>query len=210
MRKVLVTLLLIFVLAIGGAALWIFQGPAISLFVDRHGTVEDTSEQIKSVRYEGNGTAGVLYVNQISLSLNETVPPLEPPSIGSTKDGKNLGLASAGKVFPMGPMPDTENSGSDAMVTVPEQGDDARVKLSHSRLSWPTPFEVNFMTGNSPSWKRHAYQRLTWTKSNRAKLEMLWRYEQYYYGGGTGWASPTMTRAGQTGLILVRITLPNG
>jgi hypothetical protein len=203
MRKLLAIVLLLFVLVIGGAALWIFKGPRISLFVDRHGIAEDSSEQIKSVRYEGNGTAGLLYVNQISLSLNETVPPLQLPSVGSTKDGKQLGLASGGKVFPMGPMPEIDSPG-ETIATAPDQGDDARISLSHSRLPWPTPFEVNFMTGSVTSWRRHTYQRLTWVKPNGSKLDMLWRYEQFFYKGN-GWASPTMTHEGETGLIKIEI-----
>ena len=38
----------------------------------------------------------------------------------------------------------------------------------------------------------------------RRKLEMLWRYEQYFYPAN-GWASGFMTRAGSTGLIQVAI-----
>jgi len=64
---------------------------------------------------------------------------------------------------------------------------------------------MNFMTGASPSWKRHTYQRLSWTKSNGAKLEMLWRYEQHFIGVN-GWTSPTMTHENQTGLVMVEIS----
>ncbi len=73
-----------------------------------------------------------------------------------------------------------------------------------SILSWPTPFDFNFMTGHSPSWKRHLYYRVLWKKPSGAKLEMLWRYEQYFYPGN-GWASGFMTRQGFTGLIQVDI-----
>ena len=61
------------------------------------------------------------------------------------------------------------------------------------------------MTGQSPSWKRHLYYRLIWKKQNGAKLEMIWRYEQYFYPGD-GWASGMMTREGVTGLIRVDIS----
>jgi hypothetical protein len=43
-----------------------------------------------------------------------------------------------------------------------------------------------------------------WKKSSGATLEMLWRYEQYFYPGN-GWASGFMTRQGSTGLIRVEI-----
>jgi hypothetical protein len=76
--------------------------------------------------------------------------------------------------------------------------------LSWSALSWPTPLDLNFMTGHSPSWKRHHYYQLTWKKPSGANLEMLWRYEQYFYPG-SGWGSGFMTREGSTGLIRVDI-----
>src|SRR5205823_14758117 len=59
--------------------------------------------------------------------------------------------------------------------------------------------DLNFMTGHSPSWKRHLYYQLLWKKTSGAKLEMLWRYEQYFYPGN-GWASGFMTHEGSTGL----------
>jgi len=73
--------------------------------------------------------------------------------------------------------------------------------------SWPTPFDLNFMTGHSPSWKRHLYYRLTWKKQNNTKLDMLWRYEPYFYSAD-GWVSGFMMREGSTGLI--RVDISNG
>jgi hypothetical protein len=67
-------------------------------------------------------------------------------------------------------------------------------------LSWPTPLAINFMSGNSPSWKRHLYYRLLWEKPDSSRFEMVWRYEQYYYDR---WASGFMVRPGTTGLIRV-------
>ena len=203
MRKVLFTFIFLILLVVGIAAVWIFQGPKITLCVDRYGITETASEPITSVRYEGDGTGGVLHINQVLLSLNSSVPPLQPPSIGSTKDGK-LGLATGGKVFPLGELKGAGDE-SDQLATVPDNGDDARIVLGHSKVSWPTPLEMNFATGASPSWKRHTYQRLSWTKSNGAKLEMLWRYEQHFLGAN-GWTSPGMTRENQTGLVKVDIS----
>ena len=65
-------------------------------------------------------------------------------------------------------------------------------------------FDFNFMTGHAPSWKRHRYHQLVWTKRSGAKLEMLWRYEQYFYPTD-GWAAGNMTREGNTGLIKAEI-----
>ena len=44
--------------------------------------------------------------------------------------------------------------------------------------------------------------RVVWEKPDGCRLEMVWRYEQYYYDH---WTSGFMTRAGTTGLIRVDI-----
>jgi hypothetical protein len=197
MRKILITvgILIAFVVAI--LATWIFGGRQISLFLDRFGTIEMASARISSLVYEGNGTGGILRVNDLGLSLNDRNG--SAPSIGTTKDDQ-VGLANGGKVFAFGPA----RSQAENLAVVPPAGDDAFVEIRRSVLSWPTPFDLNFMTGNSPSWKRHLYYRLLWKKPPGTKLEMLWRYEQYFYPGN-GWASGFMTRAGSTGLIQVAI-----
>ena len=152
---------------------------------------------MNSLVYNGRGTGGTLRVNDIELSLNDRNDPA--PSIGTTKNGQ-LGLADRGKVFAFGPA----RSEAENLVTAPPAGDDAFIEIRRSTLSWPTPFEVNFMTGHSPSWKRHLYYRLLWKKPSGAKLEMLWRYEQYFYPVD-GWASGFMTYKGSTGLIQLDI-----
>ena len=100
MRKILITvgILIAFVVAI--LATWIFGGRQISLFLDRFGTIEMTSARINSLAYEGSGTGGILRVNDLGLSLNDTNGPT--PSIGTTKNDQ-LGLANGGKVqMPLG------------------------------------------------------------------------------------------------------------
>ncbi len=198
MRKVLVTLGILIAFIIAISASWLFGGHPISLFLDRFGTIEMTSARINSIGYEGSGTGGILHVNDLALSLNDRNGPT--PSVGTTKNDQ-LALADRGKVFAFGSVP----SESENLVTVPPTGDNAFIEIRRSILSWPTPFEVNFMTGHSPSWKRHLYYRLLWNKSSGAKLEMLWRYEQYFYPGN-GWASGFMTREGSTGLIRLDIS----
>ena len=89
-------------------------------------------------------------------------------------------------------------------VVRPEPHDRATFTISHSFINWPTPFDFNFMTGHSPSKKRHTYYRLLWHKPDGTELEMLWRYEQYFYGGD-GWASGFMTREDSTGLLHAKI-----
>jgi hypothetical protein len=197
MRKILITLGILIALVIAMLAAGIFGGRQISLFLDRFGTIEMSSARINSIGYEGSGTGGILHVNNLELSLNDRNG--SNPSIGTTKTDQ-LALANGGKVFPFGPV----RTEGENFATVPAADDNASIEIRRSVLSWPTPFELNFMTGQSPSWKRHLYYRLLWTKSSGATLEMVWRYEQYFYPGN-GWANGFMAREGSTGLIQITI-----
>jgi hypothetical protein len=197
MRKILITLAILIAFVIASLAIWIFGGHQISLFLDRFETIETTSARIHSLAYEGSGTGGILRVNDLGLGLNDRNGPAA--SIGTTKDDQ-FGLANGGKVFAFGPV----RSQAENLAVEAPAGDDAFIEIRRSILSWPTPFDLNFMTGHSPSWKRHLYYRLLWKKPSGAKLEMLWRYEQYFYPAN-GWASGFMTHAGSTGLIQVAI-----
>ncbi|SRR6266480_2332745 len=198
MRRILITLGILVLFLIALSALWILRGREISLFIDRFGTIEIASTRINSIVYEGSGGGGILHINDLALSLNDKNGP--SPNIGTTKNDQ-LGLADRGKIFAFGP----PKSEAESLTMVPPPGDDAFVEIRRSVLSWPTPSDFNFMTGHSPSWKRHIYYRLLWKKPSGAKLEMLWRYEQYFYPGD-GWASGFMTREGSTGLIKVDIS----
>ena len=189
------------------AAPWVFGGRQVSLFLDRFGTIETVTTPIALITYEGNGAGGILHVNDLGLSLN-TSNSIEPsPHIGTTKDDQ-LALSFGGKLFAFGSSRSAAENSSDNLAAAPPAGDDTSVSIRRSLLSWPTPFDFNFMTGHSPSWKRHQYYRLTWKKQSGGKLEMLWRYEQYFYPSD-GWAGGQMTREGSTGLIRVDIQSSN-
>ena len=198
MRRILITLGILVLFLIALSALWILRGREVSLFIDRFGTIEIASTRINSIVYEGSGGGGILHINDLALGLNDKNGPT--PNIGTTKNDQ-LALADRGKVFAFGP-PQSE---AENLKIVPPTGDDAFVEIRRSVLSWPTPFDFNFMTGHSPSWKRHMYYRLLWKKPSGAKLEMLWRYEHYFYPRDD-WASGFMTREGSTGLIKVDIS----
>jgi hypothetical protein len=98
----------------------------------------------------------------------------------------------------------TVENGSDYLAVVPRPEDEALFVTRHSVLSWPTPFDFNFMTGHSPSCKRQLHYQLLWKTPSGANLQMLWRYEQFFYPG-SGWGSGFVTREGTTGLIMVDI-----
>src|SRR5262249_37385547 len=179
-------------------ALWLWRGRDLSMLIDRFKLLEASSRPIKTISYEGNGTGGTLHVDGLDLSLNEVELGGAQPNVGTSKDGQ-LALSFGGKIFPFGP------AQADSLTTSTPADDVATISIHHSALPWPNFFEINFMTGNSPKWKRSIYQVLTWTKPTGAKLEMLWRYEQFFYAQDS-WTNALMTRPGSTGLIRVEIS----
>ena len=207
MRKILITFAIVVLCAVGILALWIFYGRQVSSFMDRFATIEVASRRINSIGYEGGGTSGILIINDARMSLNDVNPGISL-SIGSSKDNQ-FALASGGKVFAFGPLVSNVENASYDLAAVPQPGDDAIFVTRRSALSWPTPFDFNFMTGHSPSWKRHTYYQLRWKKSSGATLDMLWRYEQFFYGQqlvpGDGWGSGFTIHEGSTGLVRVEI-----
>src|SRR6516165_5329851 len=207
MRKLLLTLLLLVTCGVALLATWIFLGRQVSMFIDRFGTIEIASVPVHSVTYEGSGTGGWLTVNDVHLSLDDINPKIAL-SIGSTKDNQ-FAVASGGKVFALGPLLSTAENGGEHLAVVPQAGDEAFFVTRHSALCWPTPFEFNHMTGHSPSWKRHMYYELRWKKPSGATLDLVWRYEQPFYGqqlvAGDGWGSGFSVHEGLTGLIKLEI-----
>ena len=207
MRKILVTLGILVICGVAILAAWVFGGRQISTFVDRFETIEIASAPIHSVAYEGSGTGGWLTVNDVHLGLDDKNPNIAL-SVGSTKDNQ-FALASGGKVFALGPLKSTTENGGDYLAVVPQAPDEAFLVTRRSALSWPTPFDFNFMTGHSPSWKRHRYYELRWKKPSGATLDVIWRYEQPFYGQqlvpGDGWGSGFSVHEGSTGLIQIDI-----
>ena len=199
MRKILIALVIVIMLAV----LWLWRGRDLATLVDRFQVVQTHSSPIKSISYEGSGTGGLLHADELALSLNEIQLGGAQPNLGTTKDDE-LALSFAGKVFAFGPV----KPGTVIFATETPAEDAATMLIQHSAISWPNFFETNFMSGNSPKWKRHIYQRLVWKKPTGAKLEMLWRYEQFYYPGN-GWTDALMTRPGSTGLIRIEISDPS-
>src|SRR5262245_45305302 len=119
MRRTLVVLATLAIGAAAVAALWIFKGREISSLIDRYWTVENRAVAIQSIGYEGSGTGGILFINDVSLSLNDVRPNLSL-SVGSTKDNQ-LALATSGQVFPFGPLTST----SEHLATTLPPGDQA-------------------------------------------------------------------------------------
>jgi hypothetical protein len=162
------------IIAAGLAILWLFAGRRISLALDRVATVPYKTLPASPIVYDGTS----FHIGEMSLEDKPYDVHVQSGSL----------LSTGGRSFPLSPEP----------------GDETSFTVRRSCLSWPTPFETNFMTGRVPSWKRHLYYRLVWKKRSGAKLEMVWRYEQWFYPTD-GWTSGTMTHENSTGLIAVEI-----
>lgn len=196
MRKFLVVVFLALALVV----FWLWRGRDVVTLADRFKLIETHSEPIDGIAYNSEGSAGALQVGDTRLNLDEVHLPGGQPNVGTTKDGQ-LALSYSGRVFAFGKIPvDTQQ-----LRATRAHEDTATLSIEHSALAWPNFFEVNFMTGNSPKWKRYIYRKLNWKKPNGAKLEMLWRYEQFFYQND-GWLEAFMVRPETTGLIRVEIS----
>lgn len=194
------TALLVGAVVIGLGAIWIFGGRQIVLLLDAIVTAEHAPSVSSPVVVAG---AGWLNVGQTPLQLARD-GEASTVSIDAV-EGAPVVLHAEGKDFILGtPRLPPEGAGAapyDVSVA-PDPGDTVTYTVTHSVMGWPTPLEMNFMTGVSPSWKRNVYYTLTWRKQNGAELEMVWRYEQWFYDD---WASATMINTGGTGLISTTI-----
>ena len=166
------------------AVAWVFGGRQVTLFLDRFFTVRIVSLPVTPLTYYsgtfqiGERTQGIVLGNYQRLDLR----------IDSDSRG-GLVLSNGGKSFPLGASTiESDMIGGPRYVLAPGPGDQITYTIERSALSWPTPFDFNFMTGVSPSWKRHLYYRLLWKSANGARLRVSWRYEQWFYQE-TGWSS---------------------
>jgi hypothetical protein len=157
------------------------------MLLDRAKTVFLKSLPATPLTYDGSESGGTFLIGDVPLSTDGTDNKPYPMRITSDSQ-QRLVLSMAGRSF----------------LLSPEAGDETSFTVETSVMSWPTPFDFNFMTGVSPSWRRHLYYVLRWKKSSGARLKMVWRYEQYFYS--PSWTSGFMTRAGSTGLIDVQLS----
>jgi hypothetical protein len=204
MRRVILRVVLI-VVCLGALGFgWIFGGRHLALFLDGFGTVEMERIPVTELSYEGAQTGGIFHLGDRMLS--SVGPDNRPVPLSIVPDVNNkLVLSVSGKSFPLGELVPASAPESGATFTVrTDKADEALLTVRRSLLSWATPFDFNFLTGHAPSWKRYRYYQLTWQKHSGAKLDLLWRYERYYYPSD-GWTGGDMTREGISGLIKVEI-----
>ena len=193
-------LILAAVVVIGTVAVGLSAGRQVVLLVDRLATRRAEALPARPFTY----APGMMEIGDYGLET--TLLNGQPADLHAEVDaGGGLTLRAGGKAFPLGTRigpPDV--SGRPDIPVAPEPGDEVHFTVARSLLSWPTPFAVNFMTGHSPSWRRNLYYRLTWRKPSGLALDVVWRYEQWFYPVD-GWGGGYMTQEGTTGLVDLRI-----
>ena len=177
------------------AIIWLVAGRRISMLLDRFVTIRLRALPVTPL----SCSPGTIWFSDISLSFAET-PETQDDVVDCNSSGR-VTVTIDGRPFALGACGARGGAGFEF---APDPGDQLSLVVDRSFLSWPTPFDLNFMTGHSPSWRRHLYYRLRWSKASGANLTMVWRYEQYFYDSD-GWTDGFMTRAGSTGLIEARI-----
>jgi len=200
MRRLLITIAIVLILLLALATLWIFGGRRISHLVDHFVTAPMESRAINDVGYDGNEVGGTFEIGGSTFST-EGINVAPYPLTLRPNERNQFVITASGKSFTLGAI----SIKSVKPRILPASGDRVSFDTRRSVFSWPTPFDINYMTGHSPSWKRNIYYELYWQKASGQKLEMVWHYEQYFYPGD-GWARRFMTREGATGLVRVKIS----
>lgn len=199
MRRILLKSPIVIACTIAAVIAWVAGARPLSMLLDRLHTVPINSQPIEQLGI-GDASGGMLRINDLPMS--NAMPNYSPyPMEMKVDPERQFVVQAANHAIALGRVGESLG-GSRSLRIKPEAGDKAWFHIERSMLSWPTPLAINFMSGHSPSWKRHLYYRLVWEKPDGGRLEMVWRYEQYYYDN---WASGFMTRAGTTGLIRVDI-----
>ena len=142
--------------------------------------------------------------NAPDLSVGPHIPSLKGLASLTVDPNNRLILTAAKRTIVLGIRAGTiPGSEQPIPAYAAEPGDTASLTLERSWLSWPTPFEMNFMTGYTHSWRRHLYYRLKWEKASGERLDMLWHFEQGFHRDD-GW-NQANTDESQTGLIRAEI-----
>jgi hypothetical protein len=129
-------------------ALWIAGARPVSLLLDRLYTVEIESRPIAQLGV-ADADHGMLLVNDLPMSTagaDNSVTPFE----GRIDGQRHFVIQAADRTIALGRV-------DGLFVLKPGPGDKATLQIRRSLLSWPTPFEFNFLSGHAPSSKRHLY-----------------------------------------------------
>lgn len=178
---------------------WLAAGRPVTVFLDRVIPFPASSLPVTPLRYDG-----ALVIGGTPMTLGG-IDNLRIP-VAFTFDAANRTILDWGRdSFILGPRTSLlDRSGRTDFEFTSEPGDEVSFTRRKSLAGWPTPFDIRFLGGPAPWWKRYTYYRLIWKKRSGARLEILWRYEQQYYSK-TGWTNPEMMWNSQTGVLSVKI-----
>jgi hypothetical protein len=176
---------------------WLLGARQLSLLLDRFFTPRLYSMPVTPLAYSPNtlrigGFPFDFYAEVRTIAVRVSCDP-----------SNRVTLSDGGRLFAMG-IWTHHDPNTDEFDFTADPGDQVTLVVDRSLISWPTFLEMNFMTGQSPLWRRDLYYRLEWRKPSGAILTMVWRFEQGYYSSD-GWTAGTMTREGSTGLLEVDI-----
>jgi hypothetical protein len=185
MRRIFLGAVAVVAFIVLAGAAWVFEGERLALFFDRFTTVHLASLPMRPLSAyndeEGTYHPAVFLIGKVKLAA-ANLPEYKPFPLTLQLDaGNQLALVTGDRSFRFGPLLATSRDDVERVIYVfePEPQDKASFSLERSLISWPTPFEMNFMTGGpSASWRRFLTYRLIWRKPSGAELEMVWRYRQ--------------------------------
>jgi hypothetical protein len=189
--------LVIFVLL---AVSWMWAGRALALALDRVVPFPVRPLAVSPLSYHGSE----FLIGGESLTITKL--DNQNADLQLATDLQNRVVLSMGRdAFVLGPRTNPVNPNGPLIVDfVADPGDQVLLSAHESLLGWPNPFEINWLGGSVPRWKKYIYYRLVWTKPSGARLAMRWRYQRDYYVG-KGWTSPLMKYDSRTGLQSVEI-----
>ncbi len=178
------TILLYALGALGALLVWLFAARHIISLLDRLHTLQLTRAPLKKLSFTGNS----LSFGDIShdILIDQSLPSGLAIHLGANK---RAAFTYKGAAFSAGPAQPVLNPyGLPEFEFIPDPGDTVTYTTAQSHLSWPTPFEMNFMTGYTHSWRQYIYFRLVWTKRSGANMQVLWRRDRGYHNQD-GWQS---------------------
>jgi hypothetical protein len=192
---------------IGLAILWLFTAHWLSLLVDQVSMAPMASASTSPFGWDGVTLQFGGAASAYRLDLEGPGPSYPQVATAIVDADKRLVLSVNGRDFVLGARAGDLPAGGTPPTTVPayaaEPGDVCTLTIERSWLSWPV-LGLNLMPGQSPTWKRDIYYRLSWKKHSGERLDMLWRFEQGFYPG-SGWGSSSGTEDHLTGLIQAKI-----
>ncbi len=188
--------LIVFAIAIAVGVAWYVGARSVALWTEVFDTEDLGSKDVAQIGWNGTYLLVDSQILDLSAPGNSQAMQLSVDAqhrLVASVGGKTIVLGAA-----RGTMPDAQEP-LPAFAVAP--GDRATLSRARSRLMWPNWFETNFMTGNSPSWKRFSYFHLVVRKASGATLDLFWRFEQWYYPSDRRWLAPDMVGKDFCGLV---------